>query len=308
MRICNDVTEILADIKSIECDKTLFKESNFDSRANSLDFVDFHIIERIEIALEKQNKKKQLQLLKHRAKKLKEKLELVNTILFKRIVKEISFGTYIGGAFLTLIGQLLPHCHYNSPSQTILGYDNSDDFINRLLCPLPLPDETLTREPEMVFYQQTPFRIILEMTRISNLTSEDVFFDIGSGLGHVPILVNLIAEARANGVEYEPAYCQYARSCAKQLNLGEVKFINSDARHEDYSRGTVFFMYTPFDGYMLQDMLDVLLKESLTRAITIFTYGRCSYNVAQQNWLHCTNGPVENIYQLYRFEVSETKY
>jgi hypothetical protein len=41
----------------------------------------------------------------------------------------------------------------------------------------------------------------------SPITQADVFFDLGSGLGQVPILVNLLSGAAAKGMEFEPVYC-----------------------------------------------------------------------------------------------------
>jgi len=153
----------------------------------------------------------------------------------------------------------------------------------------------------MVFYQKTPARVIFQLTEIAQLKPGDVFFDIGSGLGQVPVLVNLISGIAAKGVEFESAYHNYAVGCAAKLNLPNVEFINADARVVDYSAGNIFFMYTPFQGQMLQEVLNLLNKESRRRIIRIYTYGPCSPHVAMQNWLKCTNGQGNNIYKLYEF-------
>jgi hypothetical protein len=113
--------------------------------------------------------------------------------------------------------------------------------------------------------------------------------------------VNLISGAATRGIEYEPAYCHYATTTASQLNLPNVDFINKDGRNGDYTRGNVFFLYTPFEGRMLQDMLDILQKESKKRTITIFTYGPCSPHVARQDWLYGNNDGADNPAQLYQF-------
>ena len=153
----------------------------------------------------------------------------------------------------------------------------------------------------MVFYQQTPARVIFELAERAQLTPNDTFFDIGSGLGLVATLINLLTRAKTRGIEYEPAYCDYATACASKLNLADVTFINTTARNGDYAEGSVFFIYTPFEGTMLQQMLDILKKESLNRPIRIFTYGPCSPHVAQQNWLSCVKGPADDDYTLYEF-------
>ena len=125
---------------------------------------------------------------------------------------------------------------------------------------------------------------------------------MGSGLGQVPILVDLLSEAKAKGVEFEPAYCDYARGCAAELNLSGIEFINVDARIADYADGTVFYMYTPFEGRLLQEVLEKLHRESRRKMIRLFTYGSCTLEVSQQSWLKCINQNGNRIYKLAIFK------
>ena len=115
------------------------------------------------------------------------------------------------------------------------------------------------------------------------------------------ILVNLLTGIKVRGIEFEPAFCGYARKCAEALNLVNVEFINADARSADYSEGTVFFMYTPFNGEMLQDVLEILRKESLSKKIKIITYGPCTAQVAMQSWLDLAGPKSPHLYQLTLF-------
>jgi len=293
------LAEIQADIQAIEQDVAIHQEINFNNRANVIDFIDFHIIDRIEGLLQNPEQTEELNILQQRAEKVKTDLEKIDNDLFTQLRENIRTGIYTGASFRKAIDQYFEHDV--SPADNI-GYDNLDDFINGLLSHQAIPEATTEREPEMVFYQKTPARIIFEMATLAHLGPDDVFFDLGSGLGQVAILVNLISRATTKGVEYEPAYCNYANTCAQQLNLSNVEFINTDARLADYAQGTVFFLYTPFAGEILQTVLEILQKESLKRPIRIFTYGPCSEAIAQQNWLSCVNGKADDPYQLCEFK------
>ncbi|MBB6112137.1 Precorrin-6B methylase 2 [Mucilaginibacter lappiensis] len=292
------LAEIQADIQALEQDEALYKETNFNSRANAIDFIDFHIIDRIDGLLQTLEQRKELESLKLEAEKVKYELEKIDSNLFKQLREKIRMGMYTGSSFKKMIGEYFEH--NDNPADNI-GYDNLDVFMNSLLSDQAVPEPTMEREQEMVFYQKTPARIILEIAELANLGPDDVFFDLGSGLGQVPILVNLINGTATKGVEYEPAYCNYSNTCVAQLNLPKVEFINIDARQADYSRGTVFFLYTPFGGEILQTVLEILQKESLKRTIQVFTYGPCSETVALQNWLDCVYGEVNDSYQLCAF-------
>lgn len=297
------LSEIESIIQDVESNTALHEETNFGGRTDAIDFIDFHIIDRIEGLMQKAELKTELVILMQRAEKAKFELEKVDANLFKQIREKIKTGAYNKVSFKKMI------VRYNGteiyPTDQI-GYDNLDAFINGLLCDKTIPEATIDRLPEMVFYQQTPTRIIFEMAEQADLKPNDLFFDLGSGLGQVAILVNLISGATVKGIEFEPAYYSYAKTCASQLNLPQVEFINSDALKWDYSLGTVFFMYTPFEGSMLQDMLKILQKESQKRRIIIFTYGPCSPLVARENWLNCVNGNADNIYKLYEFRSLNT--
>jgi Histone methylation protein DOT1 len=276
--------EILYDIETIGKDEKLFLERNFNLRLQAIDYLEFHVMGRIEAligstAIDRTN------FLNQYADQMKSKLEDVDARMFQQLRWKISQEGYRGNLLLEMIGEHVDYDLKTIRQRDAAGYDNLDMFLNGLLTYQLAPDETKDREPEMVFYQKTPARIVLELIRKAEFKPEDVFFDLGSGLGQVVILVNLLTSVISKGVEVEPAFDSYAKACAEDLNLTRVNFINIDARDADYSLGTIFFMYTPFEGQMLQDVLRTLKGEARKRRIRIFTYGPCTPKVAGHNWL-----------------------
>jgi len=291
-----------SDIEIIENNPLLYEEKNFDQRMEAIDFIEFPIIDHIEGLLAKADQSQHLLLLKQHAEKVKAELEGINTNLFKKLQVEIQTGSYIGEKFKKLVSEYVDFNLDDSAHQEEPGYDNLDVFINGLLSPLEIiPRQTKDLEPEMVFYQKTPARIIFELVEKCNFTKVDVFYDLGSGLGQVAMLVNLMTGVKTKGIEFEPAFCDYSRECATKLNLSNITFINADARQADYLDGTVFFMYTPFHGGILKEVLEILRKESLQREIKIITYGPCTPEVASQSWLGSTVPKGDNIYKLSVF-------
>lgn len=295
------IAEIQADILLNEQDITLYEEDNFDSRANAIDIIDFHILDRIASLQQLVGQHEQLDVLKKHAEEHKNKLEEINAELFAHLKEQIRTGGYNQSSFQMMISKYFGDHFFDNKKSSEIGYNNLDIFINGILLGEAIPTPTIEPQPEMVFYQQTPARVILGLTTLAKITPNDVFYDLGSGLGHVAILVNLISGAVSIGIEYESAYCNYAQGCALTLNLPNVEFINLDARKANYTQGTVFFMYTPFEGSIMQEVLKMLQNEASKRTIRIFTYGPCSAVVAKENWLTCLNGPTNSFYQLYEF-------
>jgi hypothetical protein len=106
-----------------------------------------------------------------------------------------------------------------------------------------------------------------------------------SGLGHVPLLVSMMTGAQSLGVEVQAAYVASARKCAQSLRLSRVQFIAQDARDADLSRGTMFYLYSPFKGSILADVLSALRRESMRRSIKIWSLGPCTHRVSNETWL-----------------------
>ncbi len=281
------LSQIELHIENIKSNPALYDEKNFDARADTIDFLEFHILDLIDSLRSKELDQYKLTEVYHQAEEVKAQLEEIDNKLFQTLQQEIRQGKYSGKALESLVRE---YVSFESNYDEEEGYDNLDIFINRLLSLQHMPEQSRTLEPEMVFYQKTPARVIFDLVKEGGIKKDDVFFDIGSGLGQVAMLVNLLADIRTVGIEFDPAFCKYSEECAAMLGLQNVAFINTDAREADYSLGTVFFMYTPFRGKMLDEVLEVLRKESLKRKIRVITYGPCTTEVAEQGWLISLSG------------------
>lgn len=164
-------------------------------------------------------------------------------------------------------------------------YDHLDNLISGVLAIRESAEPDVPLDEGMVFYQPTPARHILDALARLALDEHDVLVDLGSGMGHVPLLAAICSPARCIGVEWQGAYVASARQCAQELGLARVAFVQGDARHADLSTGTVFYLYTPFDGDMLRVMLDRLAAEARSRPIRLCTLGPCTERVACESWL-----------------------
>lgn len=164
------------------------------------------------------------------------------------------------------------------------GYDALDELIGGVL-ELGEPDDAGELEAEMVFYQPTPARHILDFIQRVPLGEQDVVVDLGAGLGHVTLLTAICTRARCVGIELQAGHVAMAGRCAAGLGLHNAQFIAEDVRYAHLSDGTVFYLYTPFTGSMLRMVLDRLRREAERRAIRVCTLGPCTAVVANEPWL-----------------------
>lgn len=221
------------------------------------------------------------ELIYDRAKVVQAQLETANLAVYETIRSDIRRG-HGRHDFLEWLPRSAKEV---SAARNHEGYDYLDEILSGVL---QLEEPGAPRvEPtgEMVFYQPTPARHIFDLVERAGLGEGDVLVDLGSGLGHVPMLTAICTGARSVGVELEPAYVDCARRAAETLNLKRVTFIQEDARAASLDSGTVFYLYTPFTGTMLRTMLDLLSREARRREIRICTLGPCTRTVAAESWL-----------------------
>jgi hypothetical protein len=172
-----------------------------------------------------------------------------------------------------------------------LSFDLLDEVVSGVL-QLRGPGEAgRLQSPEMKTYQPTPARHILDLIAACKFSQDDVFVDLGSGLGHVPLLVSILTGTRALGVEVQPDHVASAQEAARSLGLQDVLFVAEDARMTDLSRGTVFYLFSPFTGSILKEVLCGLRQRSTERPIKVCSLGPCTRVLQGQAWLRPTKRP-----------------
>jgi len=224
-----------------------------------------------------------------RAKALRAGLEAANAELYQSLRSDIVRGGQ-PRALLQWLRHLASQNESRSPLPG-LGFDFRDELLSGVLQFREPREPNPARSPEMVPYQPTPVRHILSLIAATALAEDDIFVDLGSGLGHVPLLVSMATGAQSIGIEVQPAYVASARGCAQTLYLSRVRFIAQDALEANLSFGTVFYLYSPFNGSILIDVLRALRMESMRRSIRICSLGPCTRTLAKETWLKASMLP-----------------
>lgn len=169
-----------------------------------------------------------------------------------------------------------------------LSFDVRDEIVAGVL-QLHQPGEPeVPRSADMLAYQPTPARHVLDLIARCELSSDDVLVDLGSGLGHVPLLVSMLSGNETLGIELQRTYVACAQECAHGLQIRQARFVADDAQAADLSIGSVFYLYTPFTGSVLREVLDRLREESTKRLIRICSLGPCTRVLVHEPWLRAS--------------------
>lgn len=266
-------------LAEIEDDRGLVKPDGMRKRLEALDRLDayFPEIENAEHGDEADTAE-----LGRRSRDLRDRLEKRNRELYAAIRYEIQRGD--PGGLMKWVDALAESEGGREPAKS-LRYDNADELISGVFQFAEPEVGKMAKGTEMVFYQPTPARHIFDLIHRTALTDADVLVDLGSGLGHVPLLVSICTRARTHGIELEGRYVERARECARTLNVHTATFEQQDAREADLSTGTVFYLHTPFKGSILRSVLNRLKGEAARRPIRICSYGPCTATLSEEPWL-----------------------
>lgn len=136
---------------------------------------------------------------------------------------------------------------------------------------VPPDDPSLPRG--CVPYLPSPVSAVLAAVDRAAVTAEDVFVDVGSGLGRAAFLVHSCTGARTVGVEIQPFLARAARARSDGLRLSRLQFFEGDAADwpPPLRAGTVFFLYCPFGADRLARFLDGLEGAARSGPIRVCT-------------------------------------
>jgi ubiquinone/menaquinone biosynthesis C-methylase UbiE len=134
---------------------------------------------------------------------------------------------------------------------------------------LPSDDPGLPRG--CVPYLPCEAAAVLEGVRQAAVTREDVFVDVGSGMGRAALLAHLQTGASCIGLEIQPDLVRTAQGRADWLNLSRLRFLGGDAVDtvRFMTNGTVFFLYCPFGAERLGRFLEGLEEVARSRPIRV---------------------------------------
>jgi SAM-dependent methyltransferase len=144
-----------------------------------------------------------------------------------------------------------------------------DVWIDTVLGLDELPDDGPELPRGCVPYIPCPVDALLRIVQHAPVRASDVFVDLGSGVGRAAVLVHLLTGAKAIGIEIQSALVVAARALAARVSASHVDCLHGDAVTllRSVSSGSVFFLYCPFTGDRLSQVLAQL--EELARTKTI---------------------------------------
>jgi SAM-dependent methyltransferase len=150
-----------------------------------------------------------------------------------------------------------------------LRFDERDLWLDELLALPELPADLPGLPSGTVPYWPCDVDAIVRTVREAPVTAADVFVDLGAGLGRPTLLAHLLSGGWGVGVDLQPHLVNHARTAATRLGLDAVQFIVGDAANGDIPDGSVYFIYSSFNGAALSRLLAGLKLIAAQRPIVL---------------------------------------
>jgi hypothetical protein len=144
-----------------------------------------------------------------------------------------------------------------------------------------------------IHYTPTPYSDIFRLLKKVGLHKDDVFTDLGSGMGRAVFCASWMGAKRAVGIEVVPDLCETATQSHLRSRLvgRNIEFNCTNALNYQSRDTTVLFMFHPFGEATLRQVLHNIEAERMTepRAKLRIIYVNPVFDAVlqQTKWLEC---------------------
>jgi len=120
-------------------------------------------------------------------------------------------------------------------------------------------------DPERVFYIATNWRTLRRTLQRYEITPDDVFIDLGSGMGRMVLEASRFPFKRVIGVELASELHSIAqenvRRSRRSARCAEIELVNSDILDYAFPDDVTFiYMFNPFQGTIFRDAIDNVIR------------------------------------------------
>ena len=213
-------------------------------------------------------------------------LEFARRSSYKVAMEEVDDKTSLAGASemrrLVVDGLLDPE-QFGAALASVPTKDR-DAWVDSLLRLGEIPADGSDLPVGCVPYLPCSVDTLVRVVDLAQVSSRDAFVDIGGGLGRATAIVHLLTGAGAIGIEVQSGLVDEARAMASSLAADRVRTIHGDAASltRYMMNATIFFLYCPFSGERLRQVLSDIGDIARTRELRV-----CSVDLPfpPQSWL-----------------------
>jgi len=145
-----------------------------------------------------------------------------------------------------------------------------------------------------LWYDAPDYRYVRRIMRILRPGPDDVFYDIGSGMGRVLCVAARWRIKRVVGIELDRPLCDIARRNADRMRgrHAPIDVRCEDASTADLSDGNIYFLHNPFGPKTMRDVLESIHRSLADRPRSVrIVYHNSAYEELMRSceWIELTD-------------------
>jgi SAM-dependent methyltransferase len=146
-----------------------------------------------------------------------------------------------------------------------------DAWLDAVLGLQSIPDDGPSLPRDGVPYLPCPVEALLKVVDRARIQPHDVVVDVGSGVGRSGAFISLLTGASVAGIEVQPQLVETSRGLAGRFRGLRFSVLEGDvwAHRAQLHRGSVFYLYCPFSGARLEQLMDVLGAIAQSKPMTV---------------------------------------
>nr|WP_269465550.1 SAM-dependent methyltransferase [Candidatus Chlamydia sanziniae] len=142
------------------------------------------------------------------------------------------------------------------------------------------PQSSLLKEGNV--YGETPWSALYKISKAFGITSQDVIYDLGSGLGKVCFWFAHVIQCQVLGVENQENFVRFSVNIHRKLSSGFTLFCLQDFKDISLSEAScVYFYGSSYSRRVLKDVLQAFVSMapgaiviSISFPLDSFPYGK----------------------------------
>ena len=134
-------------------------------------------------------------------------------------------------------------------------------------------------EEEIYVYGETPLTTLDTIAKRCEISSSDIFFEVGCGRGRTCFWLSCFIQCKVVGIDYIPEFIQKANETKLAFDLHEVKFLKQNILKVDYTLATVIYLYgTCYERSFIEKLIKKFIKCAAGTKIITISYSLNEYS------------------------------
>ncbi|WP_275667714.1 class I SAM-dependent methyltransferase [Chlamydia serpentis] len=130
-----------------------------------------------------------------------------------------------------------------------------------------MPEASLLKEGNV--YGETPWSVLSKISKTFDITSQDILYDLGCGLGKACFWFSDVVRCQVIGIDNQPSFIHFSRGIHRKLSSGLTLFCIEDFKNVSLLGASYVYFYGSSFSRRLLNHIILALSEMAPGSVVI---------------------------------------